>query len=94
MWGSFVPAEWIRKVIDHCKKFENRYLFQSKNPMRFFDLEMPESVIVGTMIETNRDWLVNTKALAVDQRAMALSYYKAGVEKMVSIEPICIRCLG
>ena len=30
-----VPSDWIARVLDYCDKFDNNYLFQSKDPIRF-----------------------------------------------------------
>ena len=36
-WAANVPSEWIEQVLDYCDGFNNRYLFQSKNPARFLE---------------------------------------------------------
>src|SRR3990167_689619 len=30
-----VPTDWIIKTLEHCLKFKNKYLFQTKNPERY-----------------------------------------------------------
>ena len=40
-WAVNVPAEWIEQVLDYCDGFDNRYLFQSKNPARFLMVKSP-----------------------------------------------------
>lgn len=56
-WAANVPSEWIEQVLDYCDGFDNRYLFQSKNPPRFLEYlghpVMKKSVLCTT-IETNR----------------------------------------
>lgn len=37
-WAANVTSEWIEQVLDYCDGFDNRYLFQSKNPARFFGI--------------------------------------------------------
>jgi len=32
MWAAEVPTEWIQKVIQHIKKYNNTYLFSNKIP--------------------------------------------------------------
>jgi hypothetical protein len=69
------------------------YLFQSKNPGRFFDFkdEFPAKTILGTTIETNRFGLINEVSLRVPpvlHRALAMSHLPSRFRKMVSIEPI------
>lgn len=50
------PAEWTIKTLDYCSKFDNKYLFQSKNPRRmlYYEDRMPEKSVVCTTLETNR----------------------------------------
>ena len=89
MWANEIPNKWIRKVLEHCRKYpDNIYLFQSKNPHRFniyFD-DFPPNVILGTTIETNRNIENITKAPSpVNRYIHMLNDYP---RKMVSIEPI------
>ena len=40
LFGDWVPEEWILKVFDACKVApQHRYLFLTKNPKRYFELE-------------------------------------------------------
>ncbi len=91
MWGSFMKSDWIRAVLMYLRHFDNRYLFQSKCPGRYFEFWAddlwPRKVIFGTTIETNRDALVQTKAPVMIRRAIAMSSL-GDVQRMVSIEPI------
>lgn len=77
----------------HCKKYPgNRYLFQSKNPARFFDFDWRGiNVVLGTTIETNR--LTNifrySGGANPSERSIALSHFaKNDFTTMVTIEPI------
>jgi DNA repair photolyase len=97
MWGQSIPSAWILRVVDRCMKFENKYLFQSKNPARFSELGTirgrfswldPKKVILGTTIETNRTQLLSPDAPSVVRRALGLSYLSPTFDTMVSIEPI------
>ena len=36
-WAAAIPDDWIQKTLDYCDKFENQYLFQSKNPSRILE---------------------------------------------------------
>ena len=88
MWAEDVPSEWIDKVLQKCRgRVLNTYLFQSKNPSRFYQFRhlLPGNVILGTTIESNADCLLG-KAPAPRARmeAMKMLSYR----KMVSIEPI------
>jgi len=88
MFAKDVPDEWIKKVLDHCKKYpENKYLFQSKNPGRFLDLIrcFPENKVFATTIETNKIGL-NDNAPPVFERQYWIGELSGDV--MVTIEPI------
>jgi len=85
MWAKRVFVNWILDTLEHCCKFKNRYLFQSKNPQRFQGFLFPDDVVLGTTIETNRDYNVS-KAPYPWERMMAMTYLDK--PKMVSIEPI------
>ena len=99
MWAEKIPLDWIVKVLDYIGKYpENTYLFQSKNPKRFFTvvdteysvLKWGKHIILGTTIETNRDSLheifVGRVPSPLD-RQFWLQRTPA-YHKMVSIEPI------
>lgn len=88
IFGEWIPKNMILNVLDYCKKFQNTYLFQSKNPKRigdFIDL-LPKNSIIGTTLETNRGYNIS-KAPQPPQRYrdfLKIDYPR----KMVSIEPI------
>jgi protein gp37 len=50
LFANNVPDEFINRVLEHCRKFTNKYLFQSKNPQRMlsFDDRMPPDTIYCT----------------------------------------------
>lgn len=89
MFAYDVPEQWVLNVLALCNNYNNKYLFQSKNPYGFnhYKMYFPESVILATTIETNRD-IVNTKAPEVKQRAYWLGALSIWYETMVTIEPI------
>jgi len=86
MWANEITAIEIGMILDYCKKFDNGYLFQSKNPERFADWTFPAMSIIATTIETNRDYSFISKAPATYYRKVAMQSYDLG--KMISIEPI------
>lgn len=87
MFADNIPDSWIEKVIQHCAGFENRYLFQSKNPRRFFEFGFPKDRVFGTTIETNRHYPeIMGKSPLPDQRAYYMSKLKS--TRMITIEPI------
>jgi len=83
-----VPGEWINTIIDYCMKFDNKYLFQSKNIARMLEF-LPDdmNLIVCTTIETDR-WYpdIMGSCPTPQQRAEAMSYVP--FPKYVTIEPI------
>lgn len=91
MFGEFIPDENIKMVFDHCRKYPgNRYLFQSKNPIRFKYLKdwIPPTAILGTTLETNNYQNgFNSKAPSPVKRYLAMKDFDM-FPKMVSIEPI------
>ena len=87
MWAVGVPMNWIQPVMEKCiENVYNRYLFQSKNPLRFAAYRFPDEVILGTTIESNRHYPLISKASAPHRRMDALIILKG--KKMVNIEPI------
>jgi len=92
MFAPDIKREWIIKTLEHCRKFDNQYLFQSKNPERFEKFNWVnqlsiENDILCTTIETNRNYSNVTKAIPPKERALQLSTY-LDWKKMVTIEPI------
>ena len=98
MWAEVnsqwkVHSEWITEILEYCYKYnDNRYLFQSKNPMRFIDFLdiMPDNVTFGTTIETNRRYKEMGFAPEIESRVKALEFLsdKGFYDIMVTIEPI------
>ena len=87
MFAEDIPDDWILRILDYCKQFSNRYLFQSKNPERMteFSKYFPENTVLGTTIETNREEL-HYNAPDVSERQFHIQQSKFPV--MVTIEPI------
>lgn len=92
LFAKDVPDIWIRQVLNRTCRYNNKYLFQSKNPKRFVEFidSFPKDVLLGTTIETNRD-IVESNAPNVYDRAEwlgKLSSWQKGFDTMVTIEPI------
>ena len=92
LFAEDIPAEWVFKTLDHCNKFENRYLFQSKNPLRFARLCVhPVAVksVICTTIESNRNYtrFMGNAPHPID-RCESMSKITEVKEKYVTIEPI------
>lgn len=87
MFAEDIPSEWIRKILHYCCSFNNNYLFQSKNPERFFDFGYPENTVFCTTIETNR-WYDKIMQDSPHPENRAMSMSKISIKKYVTIEPI------
>lgn len=92
MFAEKIPGQWIYRTLDHCCMYDdNKYLFQSKNPRRFFDMQIffPEKVILGTTVESNIKHKEMGCAPSVAYRIAALQQLQAeGFETMITLEPI------
>lgn len=93
VFAKSVPSEWITKVLDYCDKFNNKYLFQSKNPERFMEfIQHPvfKKSVICTTIESNKTY-ADCKAPTIEERVSAIEMIKSEyptIETYVTIEPI------
>ncbi len=55
MWAQNIPEEWIQRTLDHCSKYDNNYMFQTKNPQNVRHELIPNSSVCITL-ETNRHY--------------------------------------
>lgn len=84
---SFARKHWITAVLEKVRTYPNRtFFFQSKNPAIFNLYQFPDNVILGTTLETNRDYIVS-KAPLPRQRALEFSMVDHP-RKFITIEPI------
>ena len=91
MWASDVRSEWIELVLAKCRNFDgNTYLFQTKNPSRFwkFDGKFPRKTVLGITLETNRDIDISVSKAPSPQSRVSWMEEKWMDRKMVTIEPI------
>lgn len=105
MWGRWVSDEAIGVVLGHCRRWpENRYLFQSKDPLRMvefverYGLEVfPPDVVLCSTVETDRDLrhgleYAVSRAPVPARRAAALARLQAlaggEVAVEVTVEPV------
>jgi len=89
MFAENIPDEWINKTLEHCKKFDNKYLFQTKNPKRILNFKLPKSVICTT-IESDMFYseiMVNSPK-PYDRAKYIKVLSDCGFETFVTIEPI------
>jgi DNA repair photolyase len=91
IFAKEVPKEWIHKILCHCRKYNNKYLFQTKNPIRILThlLLFPKNVVFGTTVETNRDNYNLSSAPSIKDRLSYMTQLSnIGYETCVTIEPI------
>jgi len=94
MFADGINPEWATAVIDHCNRFDNEYLFQTKNPKRFYghlvDMKecLPAVSVTGTTIETNRVYPEMGKAPHPNERSEYMEKLSLSHTAMVTIEPI------
>jgi len=88
MFAEEVPDEWIEKTLHHCRKFKNKYLFQTKNPHKFYKFRtlFPKETLLGITLESNRHYPEVTKA--PKPRSRVFAFAQLDFPKMISIEPI------
>jgi hypothetical protein len=56
LFANTIPEEWILKTLNHCDKFDNTYLFQTKNPSNIRRI-LSQNARVCVTVETNRHYL-------------------------------------
>jgi hypothetical protein len=94
LFAAEVPVEYIEKVIAHCMRWTNQYVFQTKNPARLTEelagMPMPKMAIIGTTIETNREELTAkySRTPTPYDRAAAMRILSERFTTFVTIEPI------
>jgi len=92
MFADNISREWLIRIFNHCKTFkENKYLFQSKNPRRIWEIKqyLPKDVVIGTTIESNR-WYDKRMGRSpnIPSRVHYMRLLSEDFETMVTIEPI------
>lgn len=88
-----IPSEWIVRMLNFCDCFDNRYLFQSKNPGRMLEFighPVFRRAVVCTTIETNRYYPeVMRNSPPTQVRAEAMSKIASlGIPTFVTCEPL------
>lgn len=90
MFAENVSPTWLFTVLSKCNQYDNKYLFQTKNPFKIWSWikghGMPKNSIIGTTIETNRDTTDISLAPLPSERVNFMT--KIDLPKMVTIEPV------
>ena len=88
MFADDIPAGWINETLRYCSGFDNRYLFQSKNPAGMYKyLHDSLNAVVCTTIETNR-WYPDIMRNSPRPEERAEGMLAQDFPKYVTIEPI------
>lgn len=91
LFADKIPVKWIIDTLAHCRKFNNKYLFQSKNPEKIYAMRyhLPKDSVLATTIETNRTYkeMCNAPSPADRIKAMMMLHF-LGYKTMFTLEPI------
>lgn len=88
IFAEEIHPNWTRMVIEHCNKFDNKYLLQTKNPNGFYKHlhDLDEKFILGCTIESDVYHYCMAKSPEPHNRASAMKKIKN--KKFITIEPI------
>jgi len=94
LFGSWVPREWILKVLDVVSKNRRTsFFFLTKNPQRYMEFEFGDNVVLGATVETNRPYQRISRAPQPPERLEAMIKLKHKYKALI-IEPILDFDLG
>jgi len=92
MWADKIPTKWTFETVVHCCRASecNTFIFQSKNPKKYLEYGLPKNVIVGTTIETNKQFEQMGVSPIPYERAINMSYLRTlkKCKTFLTIEPI------
>lgn len=93
MFADAIPDLWIERTLEHCEKFDNKYLFQTKNPKKinkflgsFVGGYLYKKSIVCITLESDI-WhqVMQNSPKPIDR---ALYFECINIPKYITIEPI------
>lgn len=91
IFAEDIPVQWIQLLLNHCKSFDNTYLFQTKNVIKLWEFleALPPKTKVCTTIETNR-WIpeIMRRSPKPAERSGWLARFKGIFDIYITIEPI------
>jgi len=93
LFAAKIQPHWAIATLEHCYKFDNDYLFQTKNPSQINGVIMPKKSVICTTIETNR-WYEDIMKDCPPPYKRALGMYCIDLPKYLTIEPILDFDLG
>jgi DNA repair photolyase len=86
-----IPDQWIERIVDYTKIFDNRYLWHTKNPQRYLNWResFGNNDALCVTIETNFHIPeIMGNAPAPEKRANAVAAIPEKYKRMVTVEPI------
>lgn len=90
MFAENIPNDWILNTLTKCNWYDNKYLFQTKNPAKFdsYIADINRPFYICTTIETNRFYPEHMgNSPKPKERALGMEILKTD-KKYVTIEPI------
>jgi DNA repair photolyase len=87
MFANNTPTEWTKRIIEYLKKFDNKYLLQTKNPRNYHKYDLPENFVLGCTIESDRVWY-DYMGKTPPPWGRAYEMQKIKNKKFITIEPI------
>ncbi len=94
LFAKNIPDEWIKKILDYCNKFENKYLFQTKNPKRVLEYAEHPTIrnksVICTTLESNTYYpeIMGNSPKPILRSSAMFEISKLGIKTYVTIEPI------
>lgn len=88
MWGAWVPAEWINKVLDVIKENpQHTFMFLTKNPARYQEFFIPDNAWIGASI-TGEDHNVDRNRVQQLELGGGVDSDGMDTKRFLSIEPL------
>lgn len=90
MWARAIPRKEIQRVLEHHRQYpQHTYVYQSKNPIRFYSYQhdFPPHILFGTTLESNRNHGMSKAPIPLN-RASAMTGMKSFNKTFISVEPI------
>jgi DNA repair photolyase len=93
IFAEDISREWIIKILLYCRRSDNKYLFQTKNPERLIDQiivgGLPKKSVLCTTIESNREYPeISGMCPSILNRAVSMNQASQVIKTYVTIEPI------
>jgi DNA repair photolyase len=93
LFADKISQQWIHQTLEHCNKFENKYLFQTKNPAGIFDFldyDIIKQSVVCTTLETDCYYTayMGNAPRPIDRANAMQLLSEIGINTYITIEPI------